>query len=71
MNARRFEHAKAAHGFVHDTFAFLVSERFKRLVLEPHHRVSFVVIAHPALECGVTSGRGLLQRRAVRFRRQR
>ena len=56
---------------MHDALAFLVRQRFERLVFEARDGVAFVVIAHPALERGVAARRGVGELGAIRVRRER
>jgi hypothetical protein len=71
MHAGGASDAKAAHGFRHDARAFLFCELRERLVFQARDRVSFVVIANPALESRETAA-GIvaqlaLQRRTVQW----
>ena len=70
MHAGRLDDAEARDRFLHDALAFLVRERFERLVLEARDGVPFVVIAHPALERGVAARGGIFERSAIGVRRR-
>ena len=56
MHARCLQYAEARDRFRDDALAFLVCQRFERFVFQACDRVTFVVIAHPAFECGIAAG---------------
>ena len=70
MHAGRLDDAETCDRFLHDALTFLVGELFERFVLEARHVVTFIVIAHPALERGVAARSGVFERCAIRVRRQ-
>src|ERR1700754_1668347 len=50
MHAGGSQHAEARDGFRDDALAFLVRQRFERLVFEASDCQAFVVVADPAFE---------------------